>query len=52
METPQLFMILLGAKPKGRNIEQHDIFFGIGISIKALLPEILDFGRKPMAKSM
>lgn len=43
METPQLFMILLGAKPKGRNIEQHDIFFGIGTSIQALLPEILNF---------
>lgn len=43
METLQLFMILLGAKPKGRNIEQHDIFFGIGTSVKALLPEILAF---------
>lgn len=43
METPQLFMVLLGAKPQGRNIEQHDMFFGIGNSIKDLLPEILDF---------
>ena len=43
METPQLFMILLGATPKGRNIEQHDIFFGIGNSIKEMLPEILAF---------
>jgi hypothetical protein len=43
METPKLFMILLGATPKGRNIEQHDIFFGIGTSIKALLPEMTAF---------
>ena len=43
MQTPQLFMILLGATPKGRNIEQHDIFFGIANSIKELLPEMIDF---------
>ncbi|HTM99906.1 MAG TPA: DUF1543 domain-containing protein [Pedobacter sp.] len=43
MEIPKLFMVLLGATPKGRNIEQHDIFFGIGTSIKALLPEMLAF---------
>jgi len=36
-------MILLGATPKGRNIEQHDIFFGIGNSIKELLPEMQAF---------
>ena len=28
-----LFMVELGGKPKGRNIEQHDIFFGVGTSI-------------------
>jgi hypothetical protein len=43
MQTPKLFMILLGATPKGRNIEQHDIFFGIGNSVKDLLPEMLAF---------
>lgn len=43
METPKLFMILLGATPKGRNIEQHDIFFGIAESIKDLLPEMKTF---------
>ncbi len=43
MEIPKLFMILLGATPKGRNIEQHDIFFGIGVSIKDLLPEMMAF---------
>lgn len=43
METPKLFMVLLGATPKGRNIEQHDIFFGIGSSLKELLPEMKAF---------
>jgi hypothetical protein len=43
MQTPMLFMILLGATPKGRNIEQHDIFFGIGTSVKELLQEMLAF---------
>jgi len=43
MQAPKLFMILLGATPKGRNIEQHDIFFGIGSSVKELLPEMLAF---------
>ena len=27
---PTLFMIKIGARPKGRLIEQHDMFFGIG----------------------
>ncbi len=36
-------MILLGATPKGRNIEQHDMFFGIAASVKDLLPEMKAF---------
>ncbi len=39
----KLFMVLLGAYPKGRYLEQHDIFFGIGISLKDLVPHILAF---------
>ena len=42
-QTPKLYMILLGATPKGRNIEQHDIFFGIAPAIKDLLPEMKAF---------
>ncbi|WP_352337411.1 DUF1543 domain-containing protein [Psychrobacter sp. 16-MNA-CIBAN-0192] len=30
---PRLFMIKIGARPKGRLIEQHDIYFGIGEQI-------------------
>lgn len=34
-------MLLLGCTPKGRNIEQHDIFFGIGKTLKELVPAII-----------
>lgn len=33
-------MVLLGCKPPGRNTEQHDIWFGIGKSIRELVPHI------------
>ncbi len=36
-------MLLLGCKPQGRNTEQHDIFFGIGTSLKDLKPAIENF---------
>lgn len=36
----KLFMALLGGKPPGRHIEQHDIFFGIGERLKDLIPLI------------
>ena len=40
---PKLYMLLIGATPPGRNIEQHDVFFGIGESIKDLIPEVEAF---------
>ena len=36
-------MVLIGCKPKGRHTEQHDIFFGIGVSLKSLIPAIDNF---------
>lgn len=42
-------MLLLGCKPKGRHTEQHDIYFGIGQTVKDLIPEINLFW--PEAKS-
>lgn len=36
----KLYMVLLGCTPKGRLIEQHDIFFGIGTNLKELKPEM------------
>lgn len=45
-EHPKLFMILLGSKAPGRNVEQHDYFFGIGHSLKELVPEMRAFWRE------
>lgn len=39
----KLFMLLIGCKPEGRYIEQHDIYFGIGNSVKDLLPNVVNF---------
>lgn len=36
----QLYFLILGCKPAGRNTEQHDAFFGIGNSLQDLLPQI------------
>jgi hypothetical protein len=43
MQTPKLFMLMLGCRPAGRNTEQHDIFFGIGHAVKDLVPDIKAF---------
>lgn len=43
MDELKLYMVLLGCKPNGRFTEQHDLFFGIGRSLKELLPEIKSF---------
>ena len=39
----KLYMLLLGCKPKGRNTEQHDVFFGISNSLPELIPQINAF---------
>ena len=38
-----LYMLLLGCRPPGRNTEQHDIFFGIGENLRDLVPMIKKF---------
>jgi hypothetical protein len=43
MQTPKLFMLMLGCRPAGRNTEQHDMFFSVGETIKDLVPEIKAF---------
>ena len=40
-EKLKLYMVMLGCTPEGRFTEQHDIFFGIGYSLKELIPKIL-----------
>lgn len=39
----KLYMLLLGCKPPGRYIEQHDVFFGVGTSLANLVPDMLAF---------
>jgi hypothetical protein len=36
-------MLLIGCRPPGRHTEQHDVFFGIGESLKDLMPAVDDF---------
>jgi hypothetical protein len=40
-------MIMLGATPPGRHIEQHDIFFGIGTSLQDLVADMKAFWPEP-----
>jgi len=40
---PTLYMVLLGATPPDRLTEQHDVFFGAGISVKALKADMYAF---------
>ena len=39
----KLFMVLIGCKPKGRNTEQHDIFFGIADQLGQLIPDMINW---------
>lgn len=39
----KLFMVLLGAKPLQRTVEQHDYFFGIADSLAELVPQMRAF---------
>ena len=36
-------MLLIGCSPAGRHTEQHDVFFGIGDTIKDLVPDLIAF---------
>lgn len=38
-----LYMLLLGSKPPGRHIEQHDVFFGIATAVSELVPLLKRF---------
>jgi hypothetical protein len=41
--SAKLYMVMIGCRPKGRFTEQHDIFFGIGTSLKELIPQMTAF---------
>jgi hypothetical protein len=40
---PKLYKVLVGCTPKGRNTEQHDVFFGIADNVAALVPQLKAF---------
>jgi hypothetical protein len=39
----KLYMVMLGCTPDGRHTEQHDVFFGIGSSLKDIVPKMKEF---------
>lgn len=41
--TMKLYMVLLGSKADGRNVEQHDFFFGVATSLAQLVPQLHSF---------
>ena len=43
MKEVNLFMMLLGSKPPGRNTEQHDIFFTVAKELRDCVPDIKSF---------
>ena len=40
---PKLFMLLIGCKPEGRHVEQHDVFFAIADSIRDTIAQVKAF---------
>jgi hypothetical protein len=46
----KLFYVILGATPPGRNIEQHDVFFGIAENLRDLVPDMKDFWKEADGK--
>ena len=40
MNDKKLFLVVLGGKPVGRNVEQHDVFFAAGNSIEECAPSV------------
>jgi hypothetical protein len=47
-----LFVVLIGCKPKGRNIEQHDVMFGVGAHIDDLSDAIKSFWYKSIVSEV
>jgi hypothetical protein len=46
MSDLKLYMMIIGCTPKGRFIEQHDVFFGIGNSLRELAPQMNAFWKE------
>jgi len=46
MSDLKLYMVIIGCKPPGRFTEQHDVFFGIGNSLRELAPQMTAFWKE------
>jgi hypothetical protein len=46
MSDLKLYMLIIGCTPKGRFTEQHDVFFGIGNSLRELVPQMNAFWKE------
>jgi hypothetical protein len=46
MSDLKLYMAIIGCKPPGRFTEQHDVFFGIGNSLRELAPQMNNFWKE------
>ncbi|MFI5151636.1 MAG: DUF1543 domain-containing protein [Bacteroidia bacterium] len=51
-EELSLYTILLGCKPKGRNVEQHDVFFGAAKNLEGLSDSIKMFWYKTVISEL
>lgn len=43
-------MVIIGCTPPGRFTEQHDVFFGIGKTLRELIPQMKDFWKEANEK--
>src|SRR3954470_16448799 len=50
MSDLKLFMVIIGCTPKGRFTEQHDVFFGIGKTLRELIPQMNAFWKEAEEK--
>lgn len=46
MSDLKLYIVILGATPAGRFTEQHDVFFGIGKTLRELVPQMNAFWKE------
>jgi len=46
MNDLKLYMVIISCKPSGRFTEQHDVFFGIGNSLRELAPQMTAFWKE------
>jgi hypothetical protein len=46
MNSLKLYMAIIGCTPKGRFTEEHDVYFGIGKTLRELIPQMNAFWKE------